>query len=59
MDATAKECGLKGFEKVKKIYLESTPFSVEDGLLTPTLKIRRHDARKKYESQLQRLYEEF
>lgn len=56
METAAKECGLKGFEKVKDIYLESQPFSVENDMLTPTLKIKRHNARKKYEAQIQALY---
>ena len=33
--------GLQGFEKVRGIILEAEPFSVENNLLTPTLKLKR------------------
>lgn len=46
MDDLAKECGLKGFEKAKDVHINSEPFTVENGLLTPTLKIKRHQAKQ-------------
>lgn len=41
---------------VKRIHLSLDPFTVEDGTLTPTLKIRRKDAFKKFEKELAALY---
>jgi long-chain acyl-CoA synthetase len=41
MDKEAKKQGLKGFETAKKIFLSAEMFSPDNGLLTPTLKIRR------------------
>ena len=46
MDSFAKKADFKGFEKVKNIYLSREPFTVENDLCTPTLKIRRHIAKK-------------
>lgn len=33
--------GLKGYEFVKRIFVTNEPFSVENGCLTPTMKVRR------------------
>nr|CAH8870494.1 unnamed protein product [Trichobilharzia regenti] len=37
---------LKGFEKLKKIHLTHEAFTIENSLLTPTMKISRNKARK-------------
>jgi len=34
--------GLKGYEFVKRIYVTNELFSVENGCLTPTMKVRRY-----------------
>lgn len=44
------------YERVEKFVLISEPFSVENGLLTPTLKIRRHLVVEKYLSEIEILY---
>ncbi|KAI9322325.1 hypothetical protein BX666DRAFT_2017021 [Dichotomocladium elegans] len=51
-----KKAGLRGFEFVKALYLESSPFTIEADLLTPTLKIKRAQAAKFYKSQIDELY---
>ncbi|XP_059142723.1 long-chain-fatty-acid--CoA ligase 5-like [Physella acuta] len=51
-----KKSGLKGFEQVKDIYLEWNMFTVENDLLTPTLKNRRPVLRKKYKATVEGLY---
>ncbi|OON19348.1 AMP-binding enzyme [Opisthorchis viverrini] len=48
--------GLKGFEKVRDLHLSPEPFSIENGLLTPTLKIARPQVRKHFAAQIQALY---
>ncbi|KAH9489211.1 Long-chain-fatty-acid--CoA ligase 1 [Bulinus truncatus] len=53
-----KNSGLKGFEQVKDIYLEWNMFTVENDLLTPTLKNRRPALRKKYKSIIADLYKQ-
>jgi len=52
----SKEAGLHGFETVRAIHLESVPFSVENGLLTPTFKVKRQQIRDKYIKEIEQLY---
>ena len=42
---------LADFEKVRKIVLVKEPFSVENGEMTPTLKIKRNVVAEKYAAQ--------
>ncbi|CAD1472055.1 unnamed protein product, partial [Heterotrigona itama] len=51
-----KEAGLKSFEQVKDIYLHPDPFSVQNGLLTPTLKMRRPQLKEYFKPQIEDLY---
>ncbi|XP_045677836.1 long-chain-fatty-acid--CoA ligase 1 isoform X1 [Phyllostomus hastatus] len=51
-----KESGLKAFEQVKGIYLYPELFSVENGLLTPTMKAKRPELRNYFRSQIDELY---
>lgn len=46
MQHVGKRQGLKGFEMARKIHLHSEPFTVENGLLTPTFKLKRHFAKE-------------
>ena len=48
-----------GYAKVRKIALLPTPWTVENGLLTPTLKIKRHLILQQYAAQYEQLYEGF
>ncbi|TGZ62733.1 hypothetical protein CRM22_007260 [Opisthorchis felineus] len=58
MNKVGKERGLKGFELVKSVHLTLQPFTIENGLLTPTLKLARYRARLMYKDMILRLYEE-
>ncbi|XP_072191593.1 long-chain-fatty-acid--CoA ligase 1 [Excalfactoria chinensis] len=51
-----KESGLKSFEQVKDIIVHMEMFSIENGLLTPTLKAKRPELRKYFQSQIDELY---
>jgi len=56
LDKEAKKGGLKGFETLKRIHLTLDPFSVEDGTLTPTFKIKRKDAYNKFKAEIDALF---
>lgn len=43
--------------KVRDIYLSAEPFSIENDLLTPTMKLKRIEARKMYNDVLEEMYE--
>ncbi|KAI8374527.1 uncharacterized protein BYT42DRAFT_576678 [Radiomyces spectabilis] len=47
---------LKGFEIPRAVYLESSPFSVDNGLLTPTFKVKRPVARTRYQDHIAAMY---
>jgi len=53
-----KQNALNGYEVVRAIHLESDAFSVENDLLTPTLKSRRPNLRRKYTDVIAQLYAE-
>jgi long-chain acyl-CoA synthetase len=46
-----------GYTKIKRVILELKPWTIEDGLLTPTLKPRRPRIMKKYASAIDSLYQ--
>ena len=50
--------GLAGYEKVKRFTLLDTPFSMENGELTNTLKTRRNVIFRNYAEAIDRMYEE-
>ena len=43
-------------EKVKKFYLIDQSFSIENGLLTPTMKVKRNKVTEKYKNILENFY---
>jgi len=48
---------LQGFEKIKNVYIALEPFTM-DNCLTPSMKIKRLEARKLFEAELAQLYKE-
>ena len=45
---------LQGFEQVRKLHVDSEPFSVENGLTTPTFKHKRPQLLKHYKADIDR-----
>ena len=47
---------MQTIEKVKKIKLTNEEFTIENGMLTPTLKLKRKKILEKYKEDLEKLY---
>ena len=58
LDRIAEKKKLQGFEKIKGIYLATEPFTVENDLLTPTLKLKRAEASKAFRKEINELYKQ-
>lgn len=43
-------------EKIKKFQIINEPFSIENNLMTPTMKVRRHEVEKKYAEIINQLF---
>ncbi|KAL2229887.1 long chain acyl-CoA synthetase 6, peroxisomal isoform X1 [Sesamum indicum] len=56
MDAVAREAQLRGFEFAKAVTLVVEPFTVENGLLTPTFKIKRPQAKAYFANAISDMY---
>lgn len=56
MLAVGEGAGLKGFEQVKAVHLHPELFSVENGLFTPTFKLKRPQARAAFQADIDRMY---
>lgn len=56
LGVAAKEAGLKGFEKVKAVYIDGEHFAVENDLLTPTFKLKRPQLKTRYAQQIKNMY---
>ena len=57
LEDIGRKADFKGFEIIKKIYLSPEPFTVENDLATPTLKVRRHVAKKRFADKIKELYQ--
>ncbi|XP_063784269.1 long-chain-fatty-acid--CoA ligase 6 isoform X4 [Pseudophryne corroboree] len=51
-----KESGLHSFEQVKAIHIHREMFTVQNGLLTPTLKAKRPELRDFFKQEIEELY---
>ena len=57
MQAKANDAGLYGYEQVKRIYLESKPWT-ENDFLTPTFKLVRNKLKMNYQGVIAEMYSE-
>ena len=58
LDRLAQKKKLQGFERIKAVYLASDPFTVENALLTPTMKLKRPESAKAFRKEIDMLYEQ-
>ena len=56
MEALATANKFNGLEKIKKVYLSPELFSIENDLLTPSMKLKRGVAAKVFREQIKQLY---
>ncbi|AQK57326.1 AMP-binding protein [Zea mays] len=56
MDSIAKEAQLRGFEFAKAVTLVAEPFTLDNGLLTPTFKVKRPQAKAYFAKEISDMY---
>lgn len=49
--------GFPGYAKVRRVLLLSEPWSIESGLMTPTLKLKRARVYERYQKEIEHFYE--
>ncbi len=45
-----------GFAQIRRIHVSRTPWSVDNGLLTPTMKLKRQQISERFQAEIERLY---
>ncbi|KMT00518.1 hypothetical protein BVRB_9g218160 [Beta vulgaris subsp. vulgaris] len=58
LNNTAQKHELRGFEKLRAVFLEPIPFDIERDLMTPTFKLKRPQLLKCYEEVINEMYSE-
>ena len=58
LDKVGRKNGFAGYERVRNARLCLEPFTIDNELLTPTLKLKRAQTAKKYRQELDTLYQE-
>ncbi|TMW67699.1 hypothetical protein Poli38472_011319 [Pythium oligandrum] len=56
MTRVGKEEKLRGFEFVKKLHLHADAFTLEEGLITPTFKLKRPQLKAHFQEQINAMY---
>jgi long-chain acyl-CoA synthetase len=52
----ASQYSLLGYEKVKRVVIDTVEFTIENELMTPSMKPHFHHVRKKFEKEIQEIY---
>ncbi|KZT57136.1 acetyl-CoA synthetase-like protein [Calocera cornea HHB12733] len=56
LDRQAEQARLTGFERIKRVHVAMEPFSIDNGILTATFKVRRMAALQRYRTEIDGLY---
>jgi len=48
-----------GYAQIRRLHLDLTPWTVEEGLLTPTLKVKRNQVLERYRAAVDAMYADF
>ena len=58
MDLKVKEHSLTSLEKIKAVHFSAEPFSVDNNIVTPTLKLKRNIAKAYFKDAIDKMYAE-
>ncbi|GKT57476.1 AMP-binding enzyme [Colletotrichum tofieldiae] len=58
LDRIGRSHKFNSYERVRNVYLTIDPFTIENELLTPTLKLKRPQTAKAFRAQIDQMYEE-
>ncbi|KAI0378439.1 acetyl-CoA synthetase-like protein [Hypomontagnella monticulosa] len=56
LDGIAKSHKFNGYERIRNCLLDIEPFTIDNGLLTPTLKLKRPQTVRKFKADIERMY---
>jgi long-chain acyl-CoA synthetase len=56
LETLGRSNGAKGFEVVKNVHLTLDEFTEENGLMTPTKKVKRNEVKAKYQKEITQMY---
>ncbi|MFI5202182.1 MAG: AMP-dependent synthetase/ligase [Candidatus Kapaibacterium sp.] len=57
MELERLQTGLASYERARRFTLLSEPFTIENGMMTPTLKIRRKAVEERYRDRIEAMYQ--
>ena len=56
LERSARAEGLKGFEVIKRVFLEPEQWSTANDLMTPSFKLKRPNLQKHYAQEIKSMY---
>ena len=56
LNKTGKKGNLRGFERIKAVHLDHKQWDVDNGLMTPSFKLKRNQLQKHYQKYIDDLY---